>query len=165
MAAKSGAWVTFVELTCLSTKWIANVDATETDQPMRTILFAAVAIGLSVTGPSELAAQKIRFEKSDVALLKRIAAVKELSQASAKLLLTVPVFELLSSTSLTDLVVTVTSNDWDKLPAAAGGMTKISACTIRDLIVVHLNDRDEGPPPPDVAKYFAAIHDQMDNKC
>lgn len=107
----------------------------------------------------------VTFSKEDVALLKKIHTVSDLSKTAGVLLLTAPIIDVLSASDPATLTVTVTNTDWDGMPKAALQIKQITACKIQDMIDAHLYGSSTDGPSVSAQEYFRRLHESLDGSC
>ena len=130
-----------------------------------TILAATLLVAVSI-GQATASDHVIKFSPEDISTLKQLKQVKDLSDASAKLLLSAPVIGLLASPAPADVAVTLTTTDWAGLGAAAKGMKKIGACQMQQIVDAHLEDAtSDRVPTGEAAEYFRRLDEALGQQC
>ena len=79
-------------------------------------------------GRADAADHVVKFSAEDIAVIKQLKTVKDVTEASAKLLLSFPVIELLASPNPVDVAITLTTADWSGMTNGAKSLQKIAAC-------------------------------------
>jgi hypothetical protein len=117
-------------------------------------------------GPADAADHVVKFSAEDIAVLKQLKTVKDVADASARLLLSSPVIELLASPSPVDVAITLTTADWSGMTKGANGLQKIAACRMLTIVQEHLSDAtSDRVPTGEAANYFQTLEDGFSKQC
>ncbi len=129
-------------------------------------LFATSLLFVGWIGPSLADDHIIKFSAEDVAVLKQLKTIKDITDAAAKLLLSSPVIELLASPSPVDVTITLTTSDWNGLTNGAKGLQKIAACRMLTIVQEHLSDAtSDRVPSGEAAAYFQTLEGGFNKQC
>jgi hypothetical protein len=109
--------------------------------------------------------RKIRFSQEDARVLKRVRDLEELGSNNAKLILAIPIFELITAMgNPIEFTASLFNSDWESMGSGAKGIQKIAACSAQAIVVEHIELGN--PPPTDEAwKYFEYLNENLDKRC
>ncbi|MDM7950374.1 hypothetical protein [Hydrogenophaga sp.] len=107
---------------------------------------------------------RIKFTDEDLRVLKLVRGIKTLGNASARMLLSAPVLELISSANPIEFAVTMADTDWNDIAGGVANIQKVTACNAQIVLDAHVND---GIPRPvgNALVYFNHLLDLCDRKC
>ncbi|ABE46845.1 hypothetical protein [Polaromonas sp. JS666] len=108
---------------------------------------------------------KIRFSKTDAAVLQRIRRIEKLGDEGARFILGASVVDLLLAMgNPVEFTVTFANSDFDSMAKGAMNIQKIAACASAEIILLHL---EVGPnsPTDDAKDYFERLLDQVNKRC
>jgi hypothetical protein len=130
------------------------------------ISLASGLLFMASLGPADAADHVVKFSAEDIAVLKQLKMVKDVADASAKLLLSSPVIELLASPNPVDVAITLTTADWSGMTNGAKGLKKIAACRMLTIVQEHLSDAtSDRVPTGEAANYFQTLEDGFSKQC
>ena len=102
----------------------------------------------------------------DIAVLKQLKTVKDVTNATAQLLLSSPVIELLASPNPVNVAITLTTADWSGMTNGAKGLQKIAACRMLTIVQEHLSDAtSDRIPTGEAANYFQSLEEGFSKQC
>lgn len=108
----------------------------------------------------------VKFSAEDIAVLKQLKTVKDVADASARLLLSSPVIELLASPNPVDVAITLTTADWSGMTNGTKGLQKITACRMLTIVQEHLSDAtSDRVPTGEAANYFQTLENGFSKQC
>jgi hypothetical protein len=107
----------------------------------------------------------LKFSKEEIGLLKRIKQIEDGAQVSTSMLKAAPFVQIFSSNSAHDLVITIFTNDWDKIGPALQALGKIKACqVVKEIDLFTVDVGNDAKKHPNTA-FFSALRNRYDQGC
>jgi hypothetical protein len=108
----------------------------------------------------------IQFSREDLEVLKDLKNMEDSAGIASSVLKAQPFIDLLNSTSAADLLITVTMNDWDKMPAAVRNIRKVAACKMYEVVSTHLSSYlSDRVPTGKALTFFKTLERMYDAGC
>lgn len=130
------------------------------------VSLAASLLLIASVGRVDAADHVVKFSAEDIAVLKQLKTVKDVTNATAQLLLSSPVIELLASPNPVNVAITLTTADWSGMTNGAKGLQKIAACRMLTIVQEHLSDAtSDRIPTGEAANYFQSLEEGFSKQC
>lgn len=131
------------------------------------LLLTIVALTVSTlfggsTRPQPPTLEDIQFTAEEVALLQRIQVIEENFRVARSILAAAPFLQLLASPSPEDMLITVTSTEWDLMAESITVIDVITACEIVKAIDLH---RIKRPFRGKAKQFFAPMYENYNARC
>jgi hypothetical protein len=131
----------------------------------RTAISALAAI-LCVAGVLFAADREaVKFSKNEILLLKRLDQIQTGANVLKSMLKAAPFAQLVGSTSLIDMTITVSTNDWDQIFGALTALNKIESCKTVEAIDLWKEVDGNEFSSAETETFFKRIRSKADTRC
>jgi hypothetical protein len=134
------------------------------EQSMHWVLLTGLMVLGSLITVAKADDHTVHLSSEEIALARKIDNIEKLAGVTKHLLALAP-FVQIASGNPADAVLTISTNDWDKIPLAIVSMNKIKSCEIKDLIIIW-TDVDQNTFSSDETKaMFISIQKKAETVC